>query len=310
MAASFKAKSGNYGTSKRASQLILTSIIVTLVVELVILVPLVKHAIHVEKISSGNGLQERASVLLESVAQVARAQLPSEDLLQLEFLPELTKAMHDAVYITITGYSDDNLHPDLVWASNDPNILGKIETSTFQPGVSQLKDSLTPKLPALIERINKQSASEAGDISKTLYSLSEETQKLAPKQDIASQNRLKEISALSRIDEKTISDKLLGIANANVGSVPPFDSAIAATRNSAYLFYKPILYRHGQDQLYYRGMVRLEVNTQGIVAEAQKDEADFVKKALIVAIIALCIGIAGAFLLATKVGCSPKSESS
>ena len=60
-----------------------------------------------------------------------------------------------------------------------------------------------------------------------------------------------------------------------------------------------MLYRQGSDQLYYRGMVRLEVSTQLIVAQVRKAQVDLVRIVLVIAAIALGIGIAGAFILST-----------
>jgi serine phosphatase RsbU (regulator of sigma subunit) len=278
--------------------LTITSLVIFVV--LLVSIPLGVSMIRSESASLASGLQERAFVLLESVSQGGRSYLPSQDILQLGFLPEQAKAMSDAVFITVTGYgSEASTDPDVVWATNDPDILKKIDTPTLQPGVSRLKDELSDKIPGMMGQINARAEGEVGDVSKALAALSLEGQALATKLDAASQRRLSEISASSRSYEQTISEKLFTIANSSIGSSPTFNADYAASKKGNYLFYKPILYRKGQDQLYYRGMVRLEVSTKTIVANVQAETQKLITRTALIAVIALALGFAGAFLLSS-----------
>ena len=82
-----------------------------------------------------------------------------------------------------------------------------------------------------------------------------------------------------------------------MGTIPVLDPDDVDALKGEYLFYKPILYRHGQDRLYYRGMVRLEIDARPVLAEARQAQADFIRIASIIAGIVLCAGVVGAFLL-------------
>jgi hypothetical protein len=192
--------------------------------------------------------------------------LLSDDIHQIDIVPQLVKAMKGAVHITVTGYAKGGTYPDIVWATNHPGIAGKINTATLQSGISQLNDQFSHELPSIIEDINRRSAS-----------------------DVA------EIEATSRNDEQSIAEKLSSIANGSVGTIPAFNTDDVDVLRGEYLFYKPILYRHGQDRLYYRGMVRLAVDARPVLAEAHQAEANFIRIALIVAGIVLCVGIWGTF---------------
>jgi serine phosphatase RsbU (regulator of sigma subunit) len=59
------------------------------------------------------------------------------------------------------------------------------------------------------------------------------------------------------------------------------------------------MYRRGQDQLYYRGMVRLEVSTEKIVQSVRKAQADLIRTALYVAAAGLALGVLGSILLSS-----------
>jgi hypothetical protein len=280
----------------------LTITILVIFVVLLVSVPLGLFMTQSESSTLASGLQQRAYVLLESVAQGGRSYLPSQDILQLGFLPQQSLAMDDSVYITVTGYAaESSTDADVVWATNDPGILRKIDTPTFQPGVSRLKDELSPQVGAMLAQVNAAALAEVGDISKALAALSQEGQGLATKLDAASKRRLADIGTTSRSYEKEISDKLFTLSNASVGSIPSFDPTLAATRTGNYLFFKPILFRKGGDQLYYRGLVRLEVSTGKIVANVVSERQKLVQRALLIAAIALALGFGGAFLLSSVI---------
>ena len=278
--------------------LIITSLVFFIV--LMVALPLGYFMIQTESLSLGNALQQRSLVLLESVAQGARSYLPAENTLELGFLPQQAQALEEANYITVTGYgSDSSTDNDVVWATNDPDILAKIDTATFQAGVSRLKDSLSPQLAGIASDLNSRGAADVGSVNATLASLNQEGRSLATKLDAASQKRLAEISTTSRDLERDLTEKLIVLAKAAVGSTPAFDPMAAASKENPYLFYKPVLYRKGTDQLYYRGMVRLEVSSKKIVENVRSETTKLISRAAIIAALALALGVLGAIVLST-----------
>ncbi|MCL2759132.1 MAG: signal protein, partial [Treponema sp.] len=126
------------------------------------------------------GLRERSKVLLEGLASSARAYLPiaiqsmgERGELELMFLPAQSSAITEAKYITITGYGYNSIHTDHVWASNDPDILSKIDTTEMRPGTSRLNDSISPFYAEITEELNSNAQAEAGSLSQSIAELTE-----------------------------------------------------------------------------------------------------------------------------------------
>lgn len=300
-----KQKEAAVGTIKRrgtglTAKFTLTISFLVLLTVLMVAGTLGVTMIRTQSTSLATGLEQRAKVLLESVAQGARSYLPAQNILELGFLPQQTKAMSDAVYITVTGYGESgSTAPDVVWATNDPGIAGKIDTKALTAGASQLTDSLSPTVRKMMAELNDKAASLVGQENETLASLTREGTALATKLDDTSQRRLAEISSTSRDIQSDITQKLTALSDQAEGSSPAFDAATAAQTEQRYIFYKPILFRSSQDQLYYRGLVRLEVSTSGIVAEVIAARNQLIRRTLIIAAAALAFGILGAFILSS-----------
>jgi len=281
----------------------LTLTIGVLVVFVVFLVSILLgfYMTRTESQSLATGLEQRALVLLESVTQGGRSYLPNAEnqLVELGALPKQAQAMEDAIYITVTGYGAEgkSTDPDVVYATNDPDILSKIDTPTYQQGTSSLRDGLSESLPSIISKINAEATASLGQTATALAGLNAEGRSLAGNPSPQAQARLADIGATSRNYENSISETLFALANKHWGSLPGFDLQAAANTSGRYLFYKPILYRQGQDGVYYRGMVRLEVSTEKITAAVKSAYRSLLTIALTVAAIALALGIVGAFFL-------------
>lgn len=251
------------------------------------------------------GLDDTASVLLESVAQGGRFFLDRDGAVtQLGFLPAQAKAMPGAEYITITGNSQDPkvAGRDIVYASNDPNIATKISSSRLELGVSPMNPAVEPlaaKVPAMADEIEaKAREAIAGDLARRDDLQKQKAALPAGAAGDADRQRIN--ASLDDID-RSIRDRLRQLSDEAVGSVPPFDSANLGSTARSYLFFKPILeYRPG-DQSLWRGMVRLEANTGLIVADVATRTRALVVSTSGVAALVLLMGIVGAFLLSRNI---------
>jgi hypothetical protein len=285
-----------------------------LFVVFLVAIPLGFYMTRTESDSLANGLRQRAQVLLDSVAQGGTTYLKSTDTyaLELGLLTQQAKAMDDAVYLTVTGYGRDSksTDPEIVWAQNDPDILSKIDTKAYEQGISRISDSLSPLIPTIVAGINEKALADIGVIDTELVNLNREASALS--REIADPNtprakadqdreRLAQIGAMSRDYGNAIAEKLLAIGNASSGSIPAFDPAVAASTSRHYLFYKPIIYRQGQDKVYFRGMVRLEVTTDRITATVRAAITNLIRITLLIGALALALGIIGAFVLSTVI---------
>jgi serine phosphatase RsbU (regulator of sigma subunit) len=259
------------------------------------------------------GLDQRARVLLESVAQGGRFFIGKEDAVtQLSIFPSQARAMAGANYITITGRGADPKADsgEVVYATSDPGIIGKLEPATLNVdkqvvlGRSVLKlgsgaDPLAELVPTKSRDLNEKADFVASDQLKLKDTLAQE--KASLKANEAGNQRRSEINTeLDAIDVK-IREKLASLSDGEVGSLPAFDPSALAAMPATYLYYKPIIeYRPG-DKLLYRGMVRLEVSTAQIKAEVRDATAQLVSLTLIIAAIALAAGIVGAFILSSAI---------
>ena len=256
-----------------------------------------------------SGLDQRARVLLESVAQGGRFFIGKEDAVtQLSIFPSQARAMAGANYITITAY--DPKLGEVVYATSDSGIVGKLEPSTLNAdrsialGRSVLRleggaDALAKLVQAKAKDLGEKADFVASDQLKLKDRLAQE--KASLKNDKAGNQRRSEINAeLDSIDVK-IRDKLASLSDEEVGSTPSFDPSALGAMKPSYLYYKPIIeYRPG-DAILYRGMVRLEVSTAQISREVRDATYQLVRLTLIIAAIALGIGIVGAFILSAAI---------
>lgn len=283
-------------------QFAMTIALLVLFVVIIVSLPLGYQLLNAQGEALAQGLVQRSRVLLESVAQGARAYIPARNILELSLLPAQKSAIKEASFITITTVNPSNVGNELFWASNDPAINEK--TKGQDPGISIYNDSLSSRLEEVRNWVNTQAASRVGDLAKTIQSLSQEGRILATKvDDPKSQQRLQELSAALRDMEKTLNQRLNEIAEEAVTEEPLFNPKALNPLNlktipESYIFLKPIIYRQEGSDEYFRGFVRLSVSTGLIVQELLQARALLVRNALIIAALALIVGIIGALALA------------
>jgi len=249
------------------------------------------------------GLYSRSKVLLEGLASSARAYLPMGDqgAVEMGFLPAQSAALPEAKYITITGYRPGSTHNDHVWATNDPDILSKIDTTEFRPGVSRITDVLTPSYEQFSMELNNRARSEVGELSQSIVELLQEGQSLAIRLDAASMQRVADIQVTIRSLEVNLTERLTRIGG-EIHSYPEFtDEKILKEKNRTFIFYKPVMFRQGADDNYFRGLIRLEVSLDSIMAAIFNEQLLLLRTIIIVALAATLIGIAGAFILSTLI---------
>ncbi|MDR1177196.1 MAG: SpoIIE family protein phosphatase [Spirochaetaceae bacterium] len=281
----------------------LASFTVALVLLVVILVsaPLYFMMTRTQEETLLRGLRDRAAVLLEGLASSARAYLPAGNILELSFLPAQTAAIPEAKYVTITGYGDEAAtFNDYVWATNDPEISGKIDTAELDPGSSRLDDALSPRLEAVSRELDERARTAVGSLSESITSLTQEALGLIGRRDAQSVQRMNDIQILTRSLETRLNEELAEIGR-TIGSEPAFSTERHTEGQSTYIFFKPILYRQSSDDIYYRGLVRLEVSVDSIIDSIQQGQISLLRLIALVAASAIAIGTMGALVLAALI---------
>ncbi|MDR1100243.1 MAG: SpoIIE family protein phosphatase [Treponema sp.] len=278
------------------------TIILVLVVVVMVSAPLYFMMTRTQQETLLQGLWDRSSVLLEGLASSARAYLPSGDILELGFLPAQSSAIPEARYVTITGYgTGTTIYNNHVWATNDPDILEKIDTAEFQPGVSRLTDLLSPRLDSIGRELNDRARDEVRNISRSIAELTQEGLSLALRTDAASRQRFDDIQVATRSLEARLTESLAEIAR-EIGSEPAFPRGnLTRDNNHTYILFKPVMFRQGMDDTYFRGLIRLDVSVDSIRAEIVQGQLDLLQVILVVALAALAIGTIGALVLSTLI---------
>jgi serine phosphatase RsbU (regulator of sigma subunit) len=266
-------------------KLALFTICLVMVVVVMVSAPLYFRMIQTHRETLLKSLRERVSVLMETLASGVRVYLPSENILELSYLPAEITAVPEARYTTITGYNPETaVFDDLVLATNDPDILNKINTAGLEIGVSRLTDQLSPRIETLAVELNAQARSRVEGFAADIAALSEWAGETGVQASIAAlENRLnEELAHMGR----------------EIGSEPVFHidgPASGVSRN--YIFFRPILYRHGKDDYYFRGLIRLEVSLDSILEQITRGKRVLQGVILLVALSAVVMGALGALLL-------------
>ncbi len=254
-----------------------------------------------EEVTRVKALQEKTNIVLDSISSGAKINLPnaSSNLLALSDLVEETGSFSDAKYAVITGFSEEetNTSIDYVWATNDPFIAKKVDTETVIFGKSRFRtDSIAAIEKDCIE-LNDTAAAEIKNISQQITELTNEGLSLAGKDDKESVERRTEISEITTQLRRRVDNTLDKIANDGMGSFPHYNPDAIDYENSTYLFYKPVLYNRGGEEIYVHGIVFVEVSTQSLINEIQEARITIMKTSAYIIVAALVLGFISVILL-------------
>ncbi|WP_255817193.1 SpoIIE family protein phosphatase [Treponema putidum] len=248
------------------------------------------------------GLASNTQVLLESLTSGAKAYLPSKNVLELGFLPSQTSALKEANFATITGVHIDNkkVSYNFVWASNDSDIISKIDSSEFIIGESELSLPDLEPVYQNLDKIDEEARENVGELAEEIQSLTNTAMEIALSTDSKSIERRNEIqSAINQMEEK-LNSELSRLSAKGSGSYPEFNSKKLSRDVTNYLFYKPILYRQAGDQSsFIHGMVYVQVSTKGLIEQIDEATSTLYKIILLISLSALAAGIAGAYILSS-----------
>jgi len=246
-------------------------------------------------------LWDRSNVLLDGLASSARTYLPmaiqsrgERGALELMYLPSNSAALSEANYITITGYGLNSIYTDHVWASNDPDLDSKTDTTELRPGVTRLTDAITPLYDDYTGELNTRAQREAGELSQSISTMTEQFLSLALRTDAQGERMRDDIQATINGLNLKLNDILTRISG-NIGSYPEFSLNNISPGTRKYIFYKPIMYRQMADNNFFRGLIRLEVSLDSIINEIYRGQMTILLTIGVVAFIVLLLGIIGAF---------------
>jgi len=280
------------------------TIALVLLVVIMVSVPLYINMTETQQKTLLESLWDRSSVLLEGLASNTRTYLPmANPELELINLPDQMSVIPEAQYVTITGYgSGSTVHNDYVWASNDKDLPSKIDTAEIRPGISRMQqDELSERLVELGDELNTEARKRVTDYSRAIADLAREGAALALRTDAESQRRLYDIQTTARSHQTNINIALAELSK-GIYSQPEFSKErIPPGGNHTFILFKPVMFRQGQDDNYFRGLIRLEISVDSIQTEILRKQRELLNTIIPIALIVIAIGTVGAFIFSTLI---------
>jgi len=239
-------------------------------------VPLMVSMIPRERRMLAEGLRNRASILLESVAVRAaepiRAGVSGYAAVDA-FTQEISAMPGEALVLTISGPGDperpgapaaeDPLDRDYLWATNDPSLGG----TSFARAQAPVSDARLDRMKV------RQIAQSVNDTAATRVSGSDG-----------------DAAAVATDLQKVAADEAAG----HTGWEPAFDVDHLA---DDYLFYRPLV-APDANGAYFAGMVRLTVTTRVVRDKVTTAINSMMTWTGLAALIAVALGVVGAIILA------------
>ncbi len=285
---------------------------VGLVVSVVLLVavPLGNFIIEAQQQTLTDGLRERTNILLDSLVGGSIQLLPNaeDNLFELNALTLQTEAIPEARFATITGVTQAEELEEIVWASNDPRVTraGDLpedqrvsDTDSLLRGETRYNDEITDRIAELAERIETQARDSLGDIPDRIDQLNAERIDIAISGEPDAEERVGELD--DTITElETQQREILNQVGDVVVSVPELSADTVLTADTtSYVFYKPIVFREIDGEVFFHGLVRVGVTSQRIIAEINAAQQNLMRTTGVIAVLAVAVGIVGALILAS-----------
>lgn len=287
------------GVSLKYKMILFTSVLI-LLLTLLVSVPLGFIFVQTQESTLAKGLEDRITVLSESLSSGVKNYLPGQNILELGLLLNQTQSMPEIRYATILGLKADNSNTNLdyVWASTDPDIAEKIDTENLVLGTSRFIHDETAAIAERIPILNREAEKQVGKVNADIVALTSEGIALATKTDAASVERRNEIQEVTSRLSQTLTGNLNTLSKAGAGSLPEFNNVRLSKSITEYLFYKPVLYRRGADQNYVRAVILLKVSTENLRKSVNQSTLTVIAFASGIALVAILIGVAGSLILA------------
>ena len=275
-----------------------SAVTVSLTIGVIILIalPLSIMMMNNQKETLAVGLQRRVTVLMDSITNGTKVYLPSENTLELNLLTNQSDTLIEAKNVTILSYHIDNENTNAdtrinyVWASNDENILQKIDTPELIYGESRLT---IPEVDDIIKKYIMLNFDAKAKVKKTSTQISElvnEYKSISELNNNESLEKKAELEILIRELKTKLGHELHDIASQNSGSYPPYDKTIIDKKIQNYLFYQPILYQIENEENFFKGIILVEVNTENLLQSVQIAKREIIITIISISAVVIIIG--------------------
>ena len=285
-------------------KLVTATMVLVLLVNVLASIPVFIFMLQTQTQTLVRGLWDRSSVMLEGLVSSVGIHLYHGNIDNTSRLLSQVVAIPEAMFITITGYNPETLvFDDQVWASNDPNILGKIDTPVLVRGYSRMNDALSPYFRAMREELNSLARERVGGYPENIIAISQQIMELTELLRYSDSpeivEHLKERQSTLYIHERRVSETLARVTT-GIRSIPEY-TLDNMRENPRFLFYKPVMLRLGAEDAFFWGLVRLEVSVRSILDEIEAEQNFLLWINLLIALAAQLIGAIGSLLLSNYI---------
>jgi hypothetical protein len=277
----------------------LAQVLGVLVAVLAVSVPLSLRMQAVQRRTLVGGLVQRVDTLLAGLAASAANNLPERNIVELTALRDQAGSMPESAYVTLTSFGlGDPGHFDYLWLSTDSQVARKTEGGRFAPwryGELRFQDEVSPEVEKLAEQVNSAGRLRLSAIADEIDRLGAEVRKLVLQSDARSRERIKQLDAELLALSARLGSGLQEIRG-QARSLPPLDPRKPPRELApSYLFYLPVVYRQREEDVYFRGAVRLAVSTARIRAELAGWRRRLLLESGILTVVAFGLGLAVVF---------------
>ncbi|MCR5724824.1 MAG: SpoIIE family protein phosphatase [Treponema sp.] len=264
-----------------------------LVVAALVSAPLGYLMLRTQSSTLASGLEQRVHVLMNGIATSVRMYMPAQNDLELGALPSLKSSMAESESITILGLprTMDNTNINYVWATNDEDILSKIDSPAYVQGASALTDPGVLEVLHRFTALDEEAAAAVGEMSHQIHELTVEGASLALRGDAEAETRRNQINDEVRLLTNRSTELLEELSDKAFASVPAFDTTHLDTVNRHYMFYKPVLYRQGDEATYVRAVIIMQVSTEALLKTVARATRGILTVSLSITLIVTLIGI-------------------
>ncbi|MDR3325235.1 MAG: SpoIIE family protein phosphatase [Spirochaetaceae bacterium] len=281
----------------------LVSFSVFLVVAVVVMVaaPLYLMMTQNQQQTLKESLWDRSIVLLNSLELAAKSYFQADNVIEMGILATQTAAIPEARYITITGFSRETSASDnYVWASNDPDLLSKIDTPEYLPSLSRISDEVQTLIAGREAQLNATAREALTPMAKTVDGLSREAALIALRDDAVSAARRRNIQETSNLIQAEVQAYLKDLSSA-VYSTPQYDTSMVRKEGIPYNLYKPIMFRQSGSDVYVRGWIRLVISSDPIILAVKEEQRATLRLIVSIALAAALMGTIGTLILANYI---------
>ncbi len=262
-------------------------------------------------------LYDRTQLLMESLNTSVNNFLPntsSASERELRRLPAQKTALEEAKYITIMGEklnstanssdgqgSNQNKNALSYYiSSNDPEILSKINTPQPQFRISEITDKTLCEIAQKMQLLDSQIKND-----EEVKRLSQEINNPSVREENFSTTQAYE-EFLDEYDKNmrdNLSSLLTSYSTQNFSQIPDFDAFNLHSENDSYeyIFYRPVIYYSRSTDSYVHAVIIINLSVESLIQNLQKEVVNILFRSIIVALVTVILGAAGAFILSSMI---------